>query len=158
MFRWYLLNHWIFYYQTCYCDTLSWAIDCLSKRLVCCLQGQGHSEGSYNQNMTFWYIFWTSYPFATKLGLVAHHHKLDCLVRRFDYSVVVKVKVTGWFKILLNVHLDNISSTNEPFVTMVWWCIIISQSVMQENWFAVFKVKVTVRVQIIQYDCFYHIY
>ena len=26
---------------------------------------------------------------------------------------------------------------------------------MQENWFAVFKVKVTVRVQIIQYDCFW---
>ena len=27
--------------------------DCLPKRLVCYLQGQGHSEGSYNQNMTF---------------------------------------------------------------------------------------------------------
>ena len=26
--------------------------------------------------------------------LMAHHHKLDCLVKRFDFSVVVKVKVT----------------------------------------------------------------
>ena len=30
--------------------------DCLPKRLVCCLQSQGHSEGSYDQNMTFCYI------------------------------------------------------------------------------------------------------
>ena len=27
--------------------------DCLLKRLVCCLQGQGHIEGLYNQNVTF---------------------------------------------------------------------------------------------------------
>ena len=33
--------------------------DCLLKRLVCCLQGQGHSEGSYNQNMTI-YVFWSA--------------------------------------------------------------------------------------------------
>ena len=26
---------------------------CLSKRLVCCLQGQGHSDRSCNQNMSF---------------------------------------------------------------------------------------------------------
>ena len=25
----------------------------LQKRVVCCLQGQGHSEGSYNQNTIF---------------------------------------------------------------------------------------------------------
>ena len=29
-----------------------------------------------------------------KLGLMAHHHKVDCLVKRLDCSVVVKVKVT----------------------------------------------------------------
>ena len=27
--------------------------DCLRKRLIFCLQGQGHTEGSYSQNMTF---------------------------------------------------------------------------------------------------------
>ena len=36
----------------------------------------------------------TTDPFATKLGLVAQHHKLDCPVKRLDCSVVVKVKVT----------------------------------------------------------------
>ena len=30
-----------------------YAPDCLPKRLVCCPQGQGHSEGSYYQNMPF---------------------------------------------------------------------------------------------------------
>ena len=55
--------------------------------------------------------------FATKLGLMAHHQKLDCLVKRSDCSVVVKVKVTEKFKIPVNVYLDNISSTAEPFVT-----------------------------------------
>ena len=98
-------------------------------RFVCHLQGQGHSEGSYNQNMTFWYIFWTSYPFATKLGLVAHHHKLDCLVKRLDCFVVIKIKVTGRFKISVNVHLDDISSIAEPFETeldMVMYIITMS--------------------------------
>lgn len=26
--------------------------ECCLKRLICCLQSQGHSEGSFNQNMT----------------------------------------------------------------------------------------------------------
>ena len=29
-----------------------------------------------------------------QLGLMEHHHKLDCLLKRLDCSVVVKVKVT----------------------------------------------------------------
>ena len=34
-------------------------------------------------------------PFASKFGLMAHHQKVDCLVKRLDCCVVVKVKVTG---------------------------------------------------------------
>ena len=44
---------------------------------------------------------------------MAHHHKMDCLVKRLNFSVVVKVKV----KIPVNVHLDDISSTAEPSIT-----------------------------------------
>ena len=29
----------------------------LLKEIVCCLQGQGHNEGSYDQNMTLYYNF-----------------------------------------------------------------------------------------------------
>ena len=39
-------------------------------------------------------IIGTADPFATKLGLMAHHDKVDCLVKRLDCSVLVKVKVT----------------------------------------------------------------
>ena len=64
-----------------------------ARRLVCCLQVQGHSYGSYTQNVAFKYIIWTADAFAIKLGLVAHHHKVDCLVKRLDCSVVVQVSV-----------------------------------------------------------------
>ena len=40
-----------------------------------------------------------------------HYHKLDCLVKRLDYSVVMKVKIP------VNVHLNDISSAAEPSVT-----------------------------------------
>ena len=68
--------------------------DCLLERMACCLQGQGHSYGWYNQSMTFSYIIWTADPFATTLGFMVHHHKVDCLVKRLDCSAVVKVKTT----------------------------------------------------------------
>ena len=49
----------------------------------------------YNQNMTFWYIILTADPFANKVDLMAHHHKVDCLVKRSDCSVMVMVTYTG---------------------------------------------------------------
>ena len=58
--------------------------------------------------MTFYYIIWTADPFATKLGLMVHHHTVDCLVKRLDCSVVVLAKVT------VNVHLDDVSSAADP--------------------------------------------
>ena len=33
-----------------------------------------------------------------QIGLMAPNHELDCLVKRLDCSVVVKVKVTGKVK------------------------------------------------------------
>ena len=54
-----------------------------------------------------------------QLGLMAHQHKLDCLVKRLDCSVLVKVKVIERFKIPVTVHLDDISSNAEPSVTKV---------------------------------------
>ena len=56
---------------------------------------QPHQPPKQNQNITFCYILWTADPFATKLGLLAHHHKQDCLVKGLNYSVVVKMNITG---------------------------------------------------------------
>ena len=48
---WYLLNHKTFCYQTWYGDAADWARVSRKTKIVCCLQGQGHSEGSYYQNI-----------------------------------------------------------------------------------------------------------
>ena len=64
----------------------------------------------YNKNMTFKYVIWIVDPFATKLGLMVHHHKVDCLVKILDSSVVVQVKVTGKVQNSCKCSLDNISS------------------------------------------------
>ena len=61
-------------------------LECLVKRLLCCIQGQDHSEGS----------------------------ELQCP--------------------------DNISDRSN----LVWWCITISQSIIQKYNFAMFKVKATI--------------
>ena len=41
----------------------------------------------------FYYIQRTADLFVTKFNRMVHRHKLDCLLKRFDCSVVVKVKV-----------------------------------------------------------------
>ena len=48
---------------------------------------------------------------------MAPNHEHDCLVKRLDCSVMVKVKVMGKLRIPVNVHLNNITLTAEPFVT-----------------------------------------
>ena len=48
---------------------------------------------------------------------MARHHKVDCLVKRLDCSVVVQVKVEEGLRIPVNVLLNNISSAAEPSVS-----------------------------------------
>ena len=42
------------------------------------------------------------------------HHKQDCLMKRLDWS---RSQSQERFRIPVNVHLDDTSSTAEPFVT-----------------------------------------
>ena len=57
---------------------------------------------------------------------MAHHHKLDCLVKRLDCFVVVEVKVTEKVHNYSDCSSDDISSTAQPFVTELgMWCIIM---------------------------------
>ena len=41
-------------------------------KFFCHLQGQGHSEDSFDQNMTFFFMFWTVDSLATRLGLMIY--------------------------------------------------------------------------------------
>ena len=45
----------------------------------CCQQGQGHSEGSYNQNTTVVHKYGLADPFATKHSFMVHHHHCCCV-------------------------------------------------------------------------------
>ena len=69
--------------------------------------------------------------------------KLDCFVQGQGHSKISKCQwmfVEMIFSELLCVLLPN----------LVWWCIIMSQIVFQKDWFAVFKVKVTVKDNIVK--------
>ena len=65
---------------------------------------------------TFWYIILTADPFATKLGLMLRHHKVECPVKRLDCSVVVKVKVTG------NVQNSSECPSGQYFLSFLTFC------------------------------------
>ena len=101
-------------------------------------------------------IFWTAYPFATKLGLVIHYHKLESFVEKLDHCVQgqghSKISKCQWMFVQMIIS----ESTNHLLPNLVWWCIIMSQIVFQKNWFAVFKVKVTVTDNIIK-RCLFNI-
>ena len=120
---------------------------------VHCHQGQGHSEGSYDQNMTVSTFFWRAGPFATKCGLMKSYHKLWCLVKNnFKKDSCVQgqghreISICQW----MFVWMRSSGPPNYLSATLVWWCIIMSQSVIWKGCFAVFTVKVTVKVYIIK--------
>ena len=50
--------------QKWYLWQLTPMIEYLVKRLLCCVQGQGHSKHSKFQCLSRWYILWTSKPFV----------------------------------------------------------------------------------------------
>ena len=83
--------------------------DCLPERLICCLQGQSHSEGSHNKNMTLHYVFWTADPFATEL--VWWRIIISWIALWKDWSALLWSRSGSQERlhILVNVHLDNIN-------------------------------------------------
>ena len=98
-------------------------------------------------------IFWNAGH--SELGLMAHRHELDCLVKRLDCSVVVQIKVTGKFQNSSECSCGRYLLTCWTFCNQTWYGDVTPwASVMQEDWFAVFKFRVTVRAHIIKYDCF----
>ena len=122
---------------------------CHVEKSVHYLQCQGHSEGLYNRNMTIllyllncwsvcnqtWFDSIISWSVLWKNGITAVKGK-----------VTEKSSKCWWmFVRTMSSEPQNILSPN-----LVWLCSIISQSVMQKNWFIVFSVEVTVRAYIIK--------
>ena len=90
--------------------------ECLSERLLFCLQGQG-------QNKDFMMKIWLSCIFSEllillRLNWVWWQLMISWIVLWRDWIALLWSKSQGRFKIPVNVHLDNISSA-EPFVTIL---------------------------------------
>jgi len=73
-----------------------------------------------------------------QLSLTVHVHKLECCEK---VALLYSRSRSQWrFWTSVNVCPDNISDWSN----LVWWCIIISQSIIQKYHFAMFKVKATI--------------
>ena len=99
--------------------------------------------------------YFLNYFLLSDFGLMAHRHKLGCLLKRLHCCVVLKVKVTtkvqNFNDFLSEPYLHNCWT----FCNQIWYGdAIIGQSVMQTDWFATFKIKLSVRADIIKYDLF----
>ena len=98
----------------------------------------------------FVYIFWSVDSLATRLGLMIHRP-------RPEYSVTKKKRLQHsgsrlhWKDIMLMfVQMISSKPPNILFPNLVLSCIIMSRSVMQKDWFAIFRVKVAARAHMIK--------
>ena len=80
-------------------------------------------------------IFWG----GDQHSLTVHVHKLELYCKKV--ALLYSRSRSQWrFWNSVHVCLDNISDRSN----LVWWCIIISQSIIQKYHFAMFKVKATI--------------
>ena len=94
------------------------------------------------------YIFWNVDFLAIKLGLMIHHHKPECSVKKKGL-LHSRSRSQQRVRMLMLVHI----SCKPPiilFPNFVLWCFIMSGSVIQKDWFATFKAKVTARAHMIK--------
>ena len=72
-------------------------------------------------------VFWTAYPFATKLGSIVHYHKPECFMEKLDCCVQgqghIKISKCQW----LFVQIISSESLNLLLWKLVYWCSIMSQ-------------------------------
>ena len=86
--------------------------------------------------------------------MIVQHHKPECPVKKMGL-LKSRSRSQQRFKMSVNFFPDDFfffPPCVQPFFlipNLVWWCIIMSQCVMQKNWFTIFNVKVTGRAYII---------
>ena len=134
-------NHQIFR-QTWYHHHVS---ECHAKIFICYFQDQDYCKLIWSKYDNFYRSFWIADPFASKLGLLVHNHKLECFMEKLHCCVQgqghSKISKCQW----MFVQIIFSKSLNILLPNLVWWCISMTQIVFQKDWFAVFKVKVTVK-------------
>ena len=106
------------------------------QKMGCYLQGQGHSNWVWVHTMKWLSIMLNCWSFCDQLSLTVHVHKLDCLVKR----LCLQSRSQWRLGTAVNVCPDNISDR----INLIWWCIIMSQSIIQKYLCAIFKVQATI--------------
>ena len=99
-------------------------------------------RGLISKYDSFYYICWTIDSSATKHDLMKHNCKPECLLKIIG---LLHWRSESQWRVKMSVFLQMISSKppNSWLPNAVSWCIIISESIMQKERFAIFKVKVT---------------
>ena len=116
--------------------------ECHVQKMGCYLQGQGHGNRICVHTMKSWpfllYVL-NCWFLATNLvwQCMIISWKASCEKVAFLYS---RSRSQWRFWTSVNVCLETISDRSN----LVWWCIIISQSIIQKYHFAMFKVKATI--------------
>ena len=76
------------------------------------------------------YMFWTTELFATKIDMMAYHHRTKCHVKRWE-------RLYSWWISSSNHPNDHVSLIFviiEPFVpNLVYWCIIADWETREES-------------------------
>ena len=145
MSRWYFLNHYTFCFQTWSCDATLWVKVLCKKIDLLFSRSKSLQELVWSNSDNFYCTFWTADPFAINLHLIVDHHKPECFMEKFDCYAQgqghSKISKYQW----MFVQMIFSESMNLSLQNLVWRCIIVSQIAFQKGWFAVFKVKVTVK-------------
>ena len=146
--RWYLLNRRTFCYQTWYGDAASRTILSCRKKLFPKFKVKvtlrAHMNKIWLSNISSELLVLGNQTWSNDTSSEARvsHEKDGLLLSRSRSQPIVT----------MSMHVQMISSKTLHFLSLnvVLWCIIMSQSVLQKDWFTIFNVKVTAKAPMIK--------
>ena len=104
------------------------------QKMGCCLQGQSHSNWIWAHTIKSWLS-------VNVLKCWSFCNQLECLVKRLLFSW----SKSQWSSECRWLFGQTVSSDK---FNLVWWCIIMSQCVIQKHYFAIIKAKAHIMIKI----------
>ena len=142
----YLLNCLIFCYQIWFDSTLPQARVSYGEIGLLCSRSRSQWKFKMLMNVCPDDVFWTAKHFGTKLGIVMHHQEPEYCAKRLVGYFQGQGHSKGTYDQSMTVSIISFELIILSLPNLVWWHIIISQSVLWRNWIAVFQVKVTAKL------------
>ena len=165
LFRWYLLIRRTFCHQTwcgVWCSTISQnfmqnpTTTTTTTKIACYLQSQGHSEGSYDQNMTFSFISSELFIFRQPNWSDGNFHKPECLVKKKKNYCI---QGEGTAKVKMSMFVQMIASEPPHILFQTWYFEASSWARMSCKTFGLLFSRSRLQQGLIRkYDSFYYIF